>query len=72
MLGHPVFRDKIKNWLKVLRKANCMVIMATQNLSDATGSGILDVIVETTATKIFLPNLAAKNEDNAALYSQMG
>ena len=35
MLGHPVFRDKIREWLKVLRKANCMVLMATQSLSDA-------------------------------------
>ena len=72
MLGHPVFREKIREWLKVLRKANCMVIMATQSLSDATNSGILDVIVESTATKIFLPNLEARNEDTAALYYRMG
>ena len=29
MLGHPVFRDKIREWLKVLRKANCAVVLAT-------------------------------------------
>ncbi|MGO7917262.1 conjugal transfer protein TrbE, partial [Rhizobium ruizarguesonis] len=28
MLGHPVFRDKIREWLKVLRKANCAVLLA--------------------------------------------
>jgi type IV secretion system protein TrbE len=56
MLGHPVFKAKIREWLKVLRKANCLVLLATQSLSDATNSGILDVIVESTATKIFLPN----------------
>jgi type IV secretion system protein VirB4 len=72
MLGHPVFREKIREWLKVLRKANCMVVMATQSLSDATQSGILDVIVESTATKIFLPNLEARHEDTAALYQRMG
>ena len=72
MLGHPAFREKIREWLKVLRKANCIVIMATQSLSDATHSGILDVIVESTATKIFLPNLEARNEDTAALYYRMG
>jgi type IV secretion system protein VirB4 len=72
MLGHPAFREKIREWLKVLRKANCIVIMATQSLSDATNSGILDVIVESTATKIFLPNLEARNEDTAALYHRMG
>lgn len=72
MLGHPVFRAKIREWLKVMRKANCLVLMATQSLSDAANSGILDVIVESTATKIFLPNVYARDEDTAALYSRMG
>jgi type IV secretion system protein VirB4 len=72
MLGHPVFRAKIREWLKVLRKANCLVLMATQSLSDAANSGILDVIVESTATKIFLPNVYARDEDTAALYRRMG
>ena len=63
---------KIKEWLKVLRKANCLVLMATQSLSDAANSGILDVIVESTATKIFLPNVYARDEDTAALYRRMG
>lgn len=72
MLGHPVFRDKIREWLKVMRKANCAVIMATQSLSDAANSGILDVIVESTATKIFLPNVYARDEDTAVLYRRMG
>jgi type IV secretion system protein VirB4 len=72
MLGHPVFRDKIREWLKTLRKANCLVLMATQSLSDAVNSGILDVIMESTATKIFLPNVYARDEDTAALYRRMG
>lgn len=72
MLGHPVFRARIREWLKVLRKANCMVLMATQSLSDAANSGILDVILESTATKIFLPNVYARDPDTAALYRRMG
>jgi type IV secretion/conjugal transfer VirB4 family ATPase len=72
MLGHAVFRNKIREWLKVLRKANCLVLMATQSLSDAANSGILDVIVESTATKIFLPNVYARDEDTSALYRRMG
>ncbi|EWS66547.1 Type IV secretion system protein virB4 [Hydrogenophaga sp. T4] len=72
MLGHPVFRAKIREWLKVLRKANCLVVMATQSLTDASGSGILDVIVESTATKIFLPNAHARDEETSALYRRMG
>ncbi|MDR6642305.1 type IV secretion system protein VirB4 [Luteibacter sp. 1214] len=72
MLGHPVFRAKIREWLKVLRKSNCIVIMATQSLSDAANSGILDVIVESTATRIFLPNPFARDDDATALYRRMG
>lgn len=72
MLGHPAFRAKIREWLKGLRKCNCLVLMATQSLSDAANSGILDVIVESTATKIFLPNLQAREEETAALYRRMG
>ncbi|HEX8883985.1 MAG TPA: VirB4 family type IV secretion/conjugal transfer ATPase, partial [Noviherbaspirillum sp.] len=72
MLGHPAFRAKIREWLKVMRKANCLVLMATQSLSDAAQSGILDVIVESTATKIFLPNVYARDEETAQLYRRMG
>ena len=72
MLGHPVFRAKIREWLKVMRKNNCLVLMATQSLSDAANSGILDVIVESTATKIFLPNVFARDEEASALYRRMG
>lgn len=72
MLDHPVFRAKIREWLKTLAKMNVSVVMATQNLSDAGKSGILDVIMESTATKVFLPNLHARDEDTMALYRRMG
>jgi type IV secretion system protein TrbE len=72
MLGHPVFRDKIREWLKAFAKKNCLVLLATQGLTDAANSGILDVMVESTATKIFLPNVYARDEDTSALYRRMG
>jgi len=72
MLGHPVFREKIRQWLKVLRKSNCLVLLATQSLSDAARSGILDVLTESCATKIFLPNPNAREENATALYQGMG
>jgi len=71
-LGHEVFRSKIREWLKVLRKSNCAVVMATQSISDAANSGILDVINESCPTKIFLPNATAKDESSAKLYAQLG
>ena len=71
-LGHTAFRDKIREWLKAFAKKNCLVLLATQSLTDAANSGILDVIVESTATKIFLPNVYARDVDTAALYRRMG
>jgi type IV secretion system protein VirB4 len=72
MLGHPVFREKLRQWLKVLRKQNCLVLMATQSLSDAARSEILDVLVESCPTKIFLPNPSAREPSATALYEGMG
>ena len=72
MLGHPVFREKIREWLKVLRKQNCLVVLATQSLSDASRSGILDVLNDSCPTKIFLPNPNAREESATTLYEGMG
>lgn len=72
VLGNPVFKEKIREWLKVNRKKNCAVVMATQSLSDATNSGILDVLNESCLTKIYLPNPAAREEDARLIYTRMG
>ncbi len=72
MLGHPAFRDKIRAWLKVLRKANCAVVLATQSLSDASRSGIMDVLTENCPTKILLPNPEAREENSSAFYRTIG
>ena len=72
MLAHPTFCSKIAEWLDSMAKKNCSVLMATQHLSHAVNSGILDVIVESTASKIFLPNVYARDEKTAAMYVRMG
>ena len=72
MLQHRVFASKIREWLKVLRKANCSVVMATQNLNDFANSVIFSDVLQSTASKIYLPNVHARNEDTAAIYSRMG
>lgn len=55
-LGNEYWRSKLREWLKLLRSKNCAVVMATQSLSDASRSGILDILVESCPTKIYLPN----------------
>lgn len=72
MLGHPAFRDKIREWLKVLRKANCAVVLATQSISDAERSGIIDVLKESCPTKICLPNGAAREPGTREFYERIG
>ena len=72
MLGHPVFRDKIREWLKTYRRKNCAIILATQSISDAAGSGIMDVLAESMPTKIYLANLQAEDERSITLYRAMG
>jgi len=72
MLGHPVFRDKIREWLKVLRKANCAVVLATQSISDADRSGIIDVLKESCPTKVCLPNGEARVSGTRAFYEKLG
>jgi type IV secretion system protein VirB4 len=72
MLGHPVFREKIREWLKVLRKANCAVVLATQSISDAERSGIIDVLKENCPTKICLPNGSAREPGTREFYEHMG
>ncbi len=71
-LGNATFREKLREWLKVLRKRNCSVVFATQSISDAVNSGIIDVLDESCFTKVFLPNSSAKNETSAKHYHSLG
>jgi type IV secretion system protein VirB4 len=72
MLGHPVFREKIREWLKVLRKKNVAVVFATQSLSDIADSPIAPAIIENCPTRIFLPNANALEERTRKVYESFG
>ncbi|MGY8527613.1 VirB4 family type IV secretion/conjugal transfer ATPase [Paracidovorax citrulli] len=73
MLSHPLFQEKIREWLKVLRKANCAVVFATQSVSDVGKSAIRDVLYESCPTKILLANPEIRdNEESAAQYRAIG
>ncbi len=71
-LRHPLFRDRLREWLKTLRRMNGLVLMATQNLSDFCNSEIADVILENCPTKILLPNAEAANPNSRAFYERLG
>lgn len=67
-LSHEMFQSKIKEWLLTLRKKNCAVILATQNLSDVVNSPIRQTILDSCFTRILLPNPSALSDDLKELY----
>ena len=71
-LKHPQFRSKIEDWLRVMRKKNAAVVMATQNLSDVMNSDISAVVLESCQTKILLANVEANSDASRPLYQRMG
>jgi type IV secretion system protein VirB4 len=71
-LRHPLFRERVRDWLKTLRKLNGAVLLATQNLSDIFNSPIRDVVLESCPTKILLPNAEAVNPASRQFYESIG
>lgn len=66
---NPVFAEKIREWLKVLRKTNAIVIFATQSLADITNKAIFPTILESCKSKIFLPNQNALEPRSKEMYA---
>jgi type IV secretion system protein VirB4 len=55
-LKNPTIREYITEALKTWRKHNSAMILSTQSLDELKRSELLDVILESCATKIFLAN----------------
>lgn len=71
-LQNPQFAEKFKDWLKTARKKNVAIVFATQSLQDILNSKIAPVIMDSCPTKIFLPNLNARDEEMAKAYRRFG
>ena len=71
-LDDPVFAERIREWLKVLRKKNVSVVFATQSLSDIANSSIAPAIIESCPARIFLPNDRALEPQQADAYQMFG
>ena len=70
-LDHPLFRSKIREWLKTLRKRNVAVIFATQSLADVAQSDIAPAIIESCLTRILLPNASAAEPATRRVYEDL-
>lgn len=71
-LDEPVFAARIRQWLKTLRKKNVSVVFATQSLADVQRSSIAPAIVESCASRIFLPNPQAAEPQIRSIYEGFG
>uniref|UniRef100_UPI0024E1D00F conjugal transfer protein TrbE n=1 Tax=Cupriavidus campinensis TaxID=151783 RepID=UPI0024E1D00F len=71
-LDDPVFAARIRQWLKTLRKKNVSVIFATQSLADIKDSSIAPAIIESCASRIFLPNPQATEPQIRTIYEGFG
>ncbi len=71
-LDTPVFAARIRQWLKTLRKKNVSVIFATQSLADIQDSSIAPAIIESCASRIFLPNPQATEPQIRSIYEGFG
>jgi type IV secretion system protein VirB4 len=58
--------------LKTLRKKNVSVIFSTQSLADIRDSSIAPAIIESCASRIFLPNPQATEPQIRAIYEGFG
>ena len=68
----PIFAAKIREWLKVLRKKNCSVIFATQELGDILNSKLFTTVLDACQTKVFLPNPNAFADNYIPIYEKFG
>jgi type IV secretion system protein TrbE len=72
LLEEEEFKKEIKNWLKTLRKFLVGVHFISQSLADVIDSGIMNVILESCPTRIFLPNPEANTPKIKEQYESIG
>jgi len=71
-LDEPVFAARLRQWLKTLRKKNVSVLFATQSLADIQASSIAPAIIESCASRLFLPNPQAIEPQIRTIYEGFG
>ena len=71
-LQHDLFRERLRDWLKTMRRKNAAVVMATQQVSDIAKSEIADVVLENCPTKILLPNSESRTSNSRVFYDRVG
>jgi type IV secretion system protein VirB4 len=71
-LDDPMFANRIREWLKTLRKKNVSVVFATQSLADIQRSSIAPALIEGCPSRIFLPSPQAIEPQLKGVYESFG
>ena len=71
-LRHPLFREKLEDWFKTLRKKNVAVVFTSQSLDDIVKSHSASIIQESCKTRIYLPNASVKEIQVMKQYQEFG
>jgi len=71
-LDDPVFAARLRQWLKTLRKKQVSVVFDTQSLADIKDSSIAPAVIESCASRIFLPNPQAAEPQIRTIYEGFG
>jgi type IV secretion system protein VirB4 len=71
-LDDPLFANRIREWLKTLRKKNVSVVFATQSLADIQRSSIAPALIESCPSRIFLPSPQAIEPQLKGVYESFG
>ncbi|ETR71684.1 MAG: hypothetical protein OMM_02297 [Candidatus Magnetoglobus multicellularis str. Araruama] len=71
-LENTLFAQRIRLWLKTLRKLWGYVVFATQEIDDLQDSGIYTSLENSTHTEIWLPNKKAKKDEISKFYKRAG
>ena len=58
-LDDPAFEERLRDWLKTIRKKNGLVGFGTQSATDVLRTRIGPTIIEQCRTKLFMPNFQA-------------
>jgi type IV secretion system protein VirB4 len=64
-LDHEIFRRRMRQWLKELRKKHVFCIFATQEVADGAKSEIASTLIQNCPTKIYLADPEAYNNEEA-------
>lgn len=67
---NPLFAAKIEDWLRTLRKYDASVVFATQSLEDIVKSPLLDIVLGSCPSHIFLPDDGALELEKTKVYQR--